>query len=233
MAGGGETEAHRNLKRLALAWAQQHGYSVCGAEVRLPRSDYRADLAAYRPARKGSRAATALFECKQCRSDFLSDSHPVEATLKRLKALEERHRKLEALLGMHLPSLRRGESLFEEYDTVDLSGLEHKTYRSVSRELQVLRNRLYGKTKFDKIMRYGIANLCYLVVEDKVLAAHEAPADWGLLAHSNGQLNLLRRPIWRDISSDHQTQLLIQIARTTTRKLNTEFDITLDETPAG
>ena len=37
---GAETQLHWNLKRLALIWAQQQGYSVCGAEVRLPRSAF-------------------------------------------------------------------------------------------------------------------------------------------------------------------------------------------------
>ena len=32
----GETAAHAGLKRLALIWAQAHGYSICAIEVRLP-----------------------------------------------------------------------------------------------------------------------------------------------------------------------------------------------------
>ena len=44
----GETAAHRELKRLALVWAQAQGYSACALEVSLPRCRYRADVAAYR-----------------------------------------------------------------------------------------------------------------------------------------------------------------------------------------
>ena len=44
----GETAAHRELKRLALLWAQAQGYSACALEVSLPRCRYRADVAAYR-----------------------------------------------------------------------------------------------------------------------------------------------------------------------------------------
>jgi hypothetical protein len=42
-------QAHANLKRLAVLWAQAHGYSACAVEVKLPRCRYRADVAAYRP----------------------------------------------------------------------------------------------------------------------------------------------------------------------------------------
>jgi hypothetical protein len=220
-----ETQAHHNLKRLALIWAQRQDYAVCGHEVRLPRSNYRADLAAYRPSRKGGVATTAVFECKQSRSDFLKDSHAAELVLKQLAPLEERRRKLEELLGMHLPSLRKGEALFQEYDAFDFSGLEHKTYRRVLREIQVLQNRLYGKTKFDKISRYGIANLCYLVIDDGILKDHEVPLNWGVLAHQNGQLQLQRKPVWQKVATDLQAQLLIQIAKTGTRRLNTEFGV--------
>ncbi len=47
---GNETEAHKELKRLAVAWAREQGYSCCGVEIRLPHSGYRADVAAYKPA---------------------------------------------------------------------------------------------------------------------------------------------------------------------------------------
>jgi hypothetical protein len=41
-----ETENHSRLKTLALAWAQANGFSICGLEVRVPKSGYRADVAA-------------------------------------------------------------------------------------------------------------------------------------------------------------------------------------------
>jgi hypothetical protein len=97
---GGETHLHWNLKRLTLIWAQQQGYSVCGAEVRLPRSGFRADVAAYRPATKDAPAVSAIFECKQCRADFLKDSHAADPTLRRLRELERRKQKLDEMLGM-------------------------------------------------------------------------------------------------------------------------------------
>ena len=42
----GETEPHRELKRLAAAWARANRLGLVATEVRLPRSGYRADVAA-------------------------------------------------------------------------------------------------------------------------------------------------------------------------------------------
>src|ERR1039457_5072550 len=202
---GVETSAHATLKKLALQWAQQQGYPICGFEVRLPHSNYRADPVAYRPAterlplpgngkaphrwvRQPVVGATAVFECKQARFDFLKDSHTTAETTHRLKALDERRRTRERLWGMHQPSLRKGESLFAEYDAIDISNFEHKTYRKVIREIAVLQARLYGKTKFDKVAGYPCANLCYLVVEDGILKGHEVPLHWGLVVRRDEAL---------------------------------------------
>lgn len=47
----GETQAHRDLKRLALVWAQTNGFRIAAAEVSLPNRRVRMDVAAYRPQR--------------------------------------------------------------------------------------------------------------------------------------------------------------------------------------
>jgi hypothetical protein len=234
---GAETPAHATLKKLALQWAQLQRYPICGIEVRLPHSNYRADAVAYRPAterlpspgngkaaqrlvRQAVVGTTAVFECKQARSDFLKDSHTTVETTQKLKALDERRRTLERLLGMHQPSLRKGESLFAEYDAIDISNFEHKTYRKVIREISILQARLYGKTKFDKVARYCCANLCYLVVEDGILKSHEVPLHWGLLVRQGDALMLVRMPVWRDVSVPTRLELLQRIALTGTRRLN-------------
>jgi hypothetical protein len=222
----GETQLHWNLKRLALIWAQQQGYSVCGAEVRLPRSAFRADLAAYRPSTKDAPAVSAIFECKQSRADFLKDSHAAEPTLRRLRELEHRKQKLDEMLGTHYPSLRKGESLFQEFDAVDPSRLEHKTYAVVMREIGILKNRLYAKTKFDKLTRYNLANVCYVVVEPGVLADHEAPEGWGLLVRDGDDLVLQAKPLWKTAEADQQLAILTQIAKSGTRLWNKAFGVT-------
>jgi hypothetical protein len=163
---------------------------------------------------------TAVFECKQARSDFLKDSHAAAETAQRLQAVDARRQTLERLLGMHQPSLRKGESLFAEYDAIDISRYEHKTYRKVMREIAILQARLYGKTKFDKVARYRCANLCYLVVEDGILQPHEVPLHWGLLVRRSEALTLERMPVWQDVPVPTRLDLLQRIAMTGTRRLH-------------
>ena len=220
-----ETAAHLHLRRLAVAWALEQGFSAVAAEVQLPNSAFRADVAAYRNA-KGARigksllGTTAVFECKQARSDFLKDSYSQEETAARLKACDERRQTLERLLKMHMPSLRSGETLFAEFDAVNLAGFEHKTYRRVMREIDLLQRRLFGKTKFDRLLRYRCANLNYLVVENGVLEAHEAMAGWGLLVRRDDRLVLERKPIRQDVAERKRLILLQRIASAGTRKLH-------------
>ena len=104
----GETELHKKLKALALVWAQANGFAICATEVRVPKSGYRADVAAMS---RGAAARTAVFECKQARADLRKDAHSEAATRVRLEDLVARRRKLEELLAVHRPDLRRGEAL--------------------------------------------------------------------------------------------------------------------------
>jgi len=204
-----ETVVHQNLKKLAASWAREHGYTAIAMEVRLPRSAFRADVVAYR--RSGHAAElgeTAVFECKQDRADFLKDSYVEDATRRRLIELDGRRQTLERLLKLHLPSLRGGDSLFTEYDTVDLRGMGHKTYVRVLREIGICQQRLFGKTKFDKLTRYRCANLNYLVVTVGVLRAHEAPPGWGLLTMQDGQLILERKAVWQEVNTEDRLRLL-------------------------
>src|SRR5688572_11693956 len=118
-----ESENHCRLKTLALAWAQANGFAICGVEVRVPKCGYRADVAV---SGRGPAARTAVFECKQSRTDLLKDAHGEAITRARLSELTQRRRTLEELLAVHRPDLRRGEALWPEYDSWDFSGLEHR-----------------------------------------------------------------------------------------------------------
>jgi hypothetical protein len=238
---GGETESHRNLKRLTLAWAQQQGYSVSGTEIRLPHSRYRADVAAYRPEsrklplRGAGRAShlvmqpvigiTAIFECKQSRADFLKDAYAAAETAERLTVLDARRQNLERLMKMHDPSLRKGESLFAEFDAVDPTHPDRKTYRRVLRQIRVLQSRLFGKTKFDNVARYECANLCYLVVEPGVIEFQEVPPGWGLLVRQENILRLKRRPVLYEVAEPTRLALLQRIAMAGTGRLNRELGV--------
>lgn len=221
----GETVEHRRLKALALAWARAHGWAIAATEVRVPKSGFRADVAAYAP-RRGTHARgddplagtrTAVFECKQARADLLKDSHAEAATRGRLAALQERRAKLEELLAVHRPDLRKGESLFPEFDAWDFSGLEHRTYREVLAELATAQARVLHGTKFSKMFRYRCADALYLVAEDGIFAPAEIPAGWGLLVRRDEGLELARPPVALESSAAQRLALLENIAQAATR----------------
>ena len=205
----GETAAHAELKRLALAWARANGLAIAACEVRVPKSGYRADVVA---CSRGAGRKTAVFECKQARADLLKDAHAEAATRKKLAELIARRKKLEELLAMHRPDLRRGEALFPEFDSWDFSGLEHATYREVLAELATLQARVLKGTKFSKMFRYRCADFLYLVVEENIFAEAEIPAGWGLLVRHGEELALVRPPVALDAAEGQRIALLENIA---------------------
>ncbi len=210
----GETDSHRKLKVLALAWARANGFAIAACEVRVPKSGYRADVAA---CSRGAERRTAVFECKQARGDLLKDAHAEAATRQKLAELVERRKKLEELLAVHRPDLRRGEALWAEFDTWDFSGLEHATYRAVLAELATVQARLLKGTKFSKMFRYRCADFLYLVVEDNIFAEAEIPAGWGLLVRRGEELELARPPLALETADTQRLALLECIAVAATR----------------
>lgn len=214
----GETAAHQHLKQLAVAWALAHGYMAVATEVRLPRSSFRADVVGYRRQRGTTGLGeTAVFECKQSRSDFLKDSHSRTAVLTKLAELDQRRRRLEQLLRLHYPSLRKGESLFAEYDAVDTTALEHRGYIRLLREIARWQRRRFGSAKFDRLVRYRCANLNYLVLEPDLLTPPEWPVGWGILIREDDRLVLAQRALWQPVAEADRLWLLERIARAATR----------------
>ncbi|MBL9209697.1 MAG: hypothetical protein JNL92_04470 [Opitutaceae bacterium] len=224
----GESASHARLKALALAWAQANGYAICGVEVRVPRSGYRADVAAIG---RGAGARTALFECKQSRADLLKDAHAEAATRARLTELAGRRRALEELLAVHRPDLRRGEALWPEYDTWDFSSLEHHAYRGVLAELETMQRRMLRGTKFSKLFRYRCADFLFLVVEEGIFAEAEIPAGWGLLVRDGDSVRRARPPVPLDSSPEQRVALLEMIAVAGTRAVNRAAGVVLPERP--
>ena len=234
-----ETERHRNLKSIALLWAQAHGFNCCAFEVALPRSNFRADMAAYKPITRASQSdpesdeppigPTAIFECKQCRADLLNDCALAVSASAELKALHERRATLERLLRVHHPSLATGDSLFPEWTSYNFESLEHQGYQTVLKKIAIAQRKILQNNKFEKLVRYRCANVCYLVVEDGILQCHELPLGWGLLVRRGNSLTLECKPDWQEIDAATRLRLLQRIALAGTRMLNAQRGISFED----
>ena len=224
-----ETEAHARLKRLSLLWAQAQGYTACAVEVSLPRSRYRADLAAYRP---GPTPVTAIFECKQARADLRRDNCCTTETRRRMDDLSRRRRILETNLRVHYPALTIADSLFAEFHSHDFEAIGHRGYIRVVRELRSLHRRVTGCAKFETLVRYRCANLFFLVLPNDLYHEADALPGWGALVEKEDGLALIRKPLWNETSTDSGIDLLVRIARAGTRALNRQLEITFDDVAA-
>ncbi len=210
MPSAGESAAHLALKRLALGWARARRLVLAATEVKLPRSAYRADVAAATPRILSEGALTAVFECKASRADFLRDSAPEEQA--KVAALARRLDELRALIAAHRPDLRRGEELFAEFDAYDLRGLRHDTHDRLAAELHAAQRKLHEGTKFAKLGRWRAASLLYLVTEEGVLASHEVPDGWGWLVRREAELELAAKPCLNPTTPEQRVALVERIA---------------------
>ena len=221
-----ETEQH-SFETPRFAVAREHGYTCGAMEVGLPHCGYRADVAAYNPARetrlielegreiRQSQAVigtTAVFECKQARADLLKDSCNAAKTRKLLKELNERRMVLERLLKVHLPSTANGDSLFQEFQSYNLEAAGHKGYHALLRRISILQKGLFAKNKFEKMMRYRCASVFYLVTTCEILTDYEVPLQWGLLVEECEGLTLKRKPVRQEASEDARLSVLQRIA---------------------
>lgn len=211
-ARSSESAAHRELKRFALVWARSQRLILAAEEVRLPRSGYRADVAAATPRSLSPAALTAVFECKVSRADFLRDSAREAGEASRIAALAERLGALRELIAGHRPDLRRGEALFAEFDAYDLRGLRHDTHDRLSAELRTAQRKLQEGTKFAKLGRWQAASLLYLVVEEGIMDASEAPDGWGMFVRRGDGLELVSRPCLNPTTSEERVALIERIA---------------------
>ncbi len=208
----GETEGHKTLKRLAFEWAGAAGFGFVACEVRVPRCGYRADVAALtrKPAAPDARAA--LFECKQCRADFLRDQVDEPAAKAELRAVAERIRELRVLLAVHRPDLRRGESLFAEFDSYDFGEMRHETLHGLEAELDALQRKLLTGVKFSRLHKYHAADFLYLVTEPGLMERHEVPNGWGWLEREGDALVLREPPLRHQVTREGRAIWLEKIA---------------------
>lgn len=227
----GETAAHLTLKRLAVEWALAHRLVLCATEVRLPRCNYRADVAAATPRITAANARVAVFECKASRSDFLRDGASEQALRREVIELIARIQALRGMIGAHRPDLRCGDELFPEFEAVDLRGTRHETHDRLAAKLRVAQNKLLDGTKFSKLARWRCADLLYLVSEDNVAEAWEVSDGWGLLVREGDQLILKIKPVLNASSVEHRINLLERIASVTTRETARGLGLTIYRNP--
>ncbi len=213
-----ETQAHQELKRLAVAWALEHRLAHCATEVPLPRCAYRADVAAATPRVLGEHARTAVFECKASRADFRRDGADERALRETIEELAERVQSLRALIGQHCPDLRRGEELFPDFEAVDLRGVTHETHARLSAQLRVAQAKLFAGTKFCKLTRWRAASFLYLVVEDGIVDPRQVPDGWGLLVRRGTTLELVLKPCLNVTTREDRVTFLERLASAATRE---------------
>ncbi|MEY2544347.1 MAG: hypothetical protein QOE81_1808, partial [Verrucomicrobiota bacterium] len=155
-------------------------------------------------------------------------------TMRRLEKVHERREILERTLRVHYPALRLADSLFAEFDSHNFSGIEHRGYKQVVRQIQALQNRLFDCTKFETLIRYRCANLFFLVLPNELFRESEIPIGWGALIESNGELVLARKPAWHETEPESQLRFLERIAIAGTRVLNRQHEIAFEQiTRAG
>ena len=197
-------------------------------EVSLPKCQYRADVAGYRPHPKQI-GSTAVFECKQTLCDLRRDNCHTESVRQRLETICERRQFLEARLRTHYPNLHGGDSLFAEFDCENFNAIGHRGYARLVRELRAMQNRLYDCTKFEKLIRHRCANLFFIVLPEQLYRESEVPIGWGALIEFNGTLTLARNSAWHDATADNRIHLLHRIAIAGTRGLNRQLESTRQE----
>lgn len=209
----GETDEHKNLKRLAFLWARTAGLPLVGSEVRVPQSPYRADVVAMsRHPVTDREAHVALFECKQCRSDLLRDQADEPVIRAAAGAIAARVQMLREMLATHRPDLRRGESLFAEFDSYDFTGLRHDTLHQLEAEWEDLQRKLGTRVKFSRLHKYHSADYLYLVTEPGVLLPHEIPNGWGWLVREEEALVLKQKPVRHESSVERRRAWLESLA---------------------
>ena len=210
---------------MALAWARTAGFALAAVEVRVPRSGFRADVAAAR-----ADGTPAVRERQQSRADRRTDPHAAPAVLPARAAAGARRRSLEELLAGHRPDLRRGEALWPEFDDWDFSALEHTGHRRLLRRLETLRRRRREGTKFSRMARYRCADELYLVLEDDIFARAELPAGWGVLVRAGPGLEL-RCPAGRLEVAPRQREALLASVRRAAGLVPPSAERTGDELP--
>ena len=168
---------------------------------------------------------SAVFECKAHRADLVRDCRKSALLIERMKELTALRAEMERDLKLDCPSLRRGDGLWPEFETVAFDQAEHPPYRKVLKSLATLSRQLHGETKMENLFRWNAANLHYLVVEPGIVSEHEIPVGWGLLVREDRRLVLRVRPELREIPEEAGLAFLHRVAAAGSRATNREAGV--------
>lgn len=224
-----ESQAHRDLKRLGLAWIQAQGFRVAALEVSIPNRGVRIDVAGCSWARGASAPATIMLECKAFTADFRRDARCADALRQRLAVLRERQVRVEAEMAIHFPSIRTGDSLFPEFQTLDFERPGYERYQKIVEESRRLSARLHANTKFDRLLACHSANLYYIAAEPGVVREHELPTGWGLLQRAGDSLDVVTAPHWHEVPPADRLAFFQRVAMAATRAVNREANVSFEE----
>lgn len=247
-----ESAIHLHLKHSAVRFLLKSGCVAAAVEVRCPIARHRVDAAGYLdpqsrrmqvsggegpalslandPPRlpKGVRAKTVIVECKQSRSDFLTDSRDADdllverARLERVKSTLE-----EQIVKVCEPQLRRsGTRLFAELEEWDFERSRIASYRGVLNDLRRIDERLHGESKFWTLWHYRLADWLYLAAPPGVIRTREVPPGWGLMELLPGQTPVIRVQA-PELSGkpEHRQRLLRNIAVAATRRMTESIPV--------
>ncbi|MBY0313244.1 MAG: hypothetical protein K2W85_14330 [Phycisphaerales bacterium] len=247
-----ESAIHLHLKHSAVRFLLQGGCIAAAVEVRCPIARHRVDAAGYldplskrmqalahdqtelKPATqsiclpRGLRAKTVIVECKQSRSDFLTDSRDADdllverARLERVKATLE-----EQIVKVCEPQLRRsGTRLFAELEEWDFERSRIASYRGVLNDLRRIDERLHGESKFWTLWHYRLADWLYLAAPPGVIRPWEVPPGWGLMELLPGQSPAIRVQAPELTGNpEHRQRLLRNIAVAATRRMTESIPV--------
>lgn len=199
-----ETDSHKALKDIAVAYLRSLGCSIVAREVACPLSKWRLDVAAYwdtlpldrstrevgfddsdRLRKRSTRIKprTVIIECKQSRGDFVSDRDRADELVRRRDRLLARRAELEVShVKLTEPELRESRGyLFDSMESWDFSRTRSPSHKALSRELRRIDRRLHGHTKFFMLARYRLADRLYVLAPQRVVKPRELPRGWGLL----------------------------------------------------
>ena len=154
---------------------------------------------------------TLIIECKRSRADFFRDGEDVEGLLLERERLRERRREIEQTVVKRAePHLRRsGTALFEELEEWDFGASQHPALRRVRREIRTLETRLYGHTKFSRLVKYRLADHLLVLAPSGLLRPSDLPEGWGLLECPRQHLRRGAFPEPIDILEDLPLRLTI------------------------